>query len=368
MEILSPQDYRLVSQLFAPLEFHLAVPAVLAGAAPGEVMVDDAQKPSAGLLRVQHRAYLAGDAGNLAFQSDLSEWFAGKFLPQGLSAGQEAFSLYYAEGWEPAIEETILRGVHPIPGPREYYELARLNVDWRSLVPPDLRLLNAGIDLLDDERLANRADLREEMLSERESVAAFLAHSFGVCLVGEAQIVTWCLSEYNLGNRCEIGIATTAEYRKRGLAAATGAAFIEQAQARGYTRVGWHCWADNLASAATARKIGFERVQQYPSFLVFFDPVFNLAVRGNLSMRAGEFHAAAEWFERAMARGEAEAWVYAAAAGAAARLGEPAQAFALLREAAARGYRDPGRLQENPHLESLRSRPEWVALMAVFSK
>jgi hypothetical protein len=85
-------------------------------------------------------------------------------------------------------------------------------------------------------------------------------------------------------------------------------------------------------------------------------------------MRAGEFHAAAEWFERAMARGEAEAWVYAAAAGAAARLGEPAQAFALLREAAARGYRDPGRLQENPHLESLRSRPEWVALMAVFSK
>ena len=61
-------------------------------------------------------------------------------------------------------------------------------------------------------------------MSERPSVADFLARSFGYCLVHENQIIGWCMSEYNNGNRCELGIETAAPFRRRGLAAESATA------------------------------------------------------------------------------------------------------------------------------------------------
>jgi RimJ/RimL family protein N-acetyltransferase len=31
----------------------------------------------------------------------------------------------------------------------------------------------------------------------------------------------------------------------------------------GVRRVGWHCWADNAASVATAERLGLRRVAEY---------------------------------------------------------------------------------------------------------
>ena len=110
--------------------------------------------------------------------------------------------------------------------------------------------------------------VQEEMCSERASVEDFLARSFGICPVYENEIAGWCMSEYNVGDRCEIGIATTPTHQRKGIATLATWYFLAEAQRRGYRRVGWDCWARNEASAATARKAGFTLVEEYPAVVV----------------------------------------------------------------------------------------------------
>jgi RimJ/RimL family protein N-acetyltransferase len=106
-------------------------------------------------------------------------------------------------------------------------------------------------------------ELMAEMCSERESVEAFLASSFGVCLDRGEEIVGWCLSEYDQPSRCEVGIEVREPYRRQGLGTLLATALVERAWAKGIEHIGWHCWARNVASGATARSAGFELVRNY---------------------------------------------------------------------------------------------------------
>jgi RimJ/RimL family protein N-acetyltransferase len=108
----------------------------------------------------------------------------------------------------------------------------------------------------------------KEMSSERQSTEDFIGKSFGVCVLQGDEIVGWCLSEYNSADRCEVGIEVLQPYRRRGLATAMTCALIEHALSEGVSRIGWHCYASNAASRATARRAGFEKVQDYRVYLV----------------------------------------------------------------------------------------------------
>jgi RimJ/RimL family protein N-acetyltransferase len=127
--------------------------------------------------------------------------------------------------------------------------------------------------LLGDPVLAKREELVEEMCSERASVDDFLARSFGTALLHDGAVAGWCLSEYNLGHRCEVGIAVDERFRRRGLAKEMGGAFGRQAVPAGVHEIGWHCWQDNAASCATARALGFEWVRTYRAHIVRLAPV-----------------------------------------------------------------------------------------------
>ena len=112
--------------------------------------------------------------------------------------------------------------------------------------------------------------VREEMCSERASIEDFLARSFGLCPVHSNEVAGWCMSEYNVGDRCEIGIATAEKHQRKGIATLATWSFLAEAHRRGYTRVGWDCWTRNEASGATARKAGFTLVEEYPATVVEF--------------------------------------------------------------------------------------------------
>ena len=357
------EEYPTLAALFEPLDYQLAPQAVLANVVAGRVYADRAQQPRSALIQVQHRCYLSGDPENGAFNAALRRLFAEEIYPQALARGEEAFTLYFHEGWETAITEQVLGGLDPIPSERAYYELSQQGEARQAALPEDLQLVMVDRALTEDHSLRNLEDLLEEMQSERESVEAFLARSFGVCLRAPDLLVTWCLSEYNLGARCEVGIATHPDYRRRGLAAATGLAFLEQARARAVTRVGWHCFADNLGSRASAERLGGKLVHAYPSFLAFYERPLHLAVRGNILLGQGAYREAQEWFSRAEATGSAPAWSYFAAACTAARLEEAGQAMRLLEQAVERGFRRRESFEQNENLTNLRATPEWQALL-----
>jgi tetratricopeptide (TPR) repeat protein len=127
--------------------------------------------------------------------------------------------------------------------------------------------------------------------------------------------------------------------------------------------VGWHCWASNVPSAATALRAGFAKVCDYTVYFAWYDAIDNLVVNGNMHFDCAQYEEALGWYERAFARGEAKGWGYWNAACAAAELGQHDVAMRYLTHAIDKGFGDAQRLSNSEHLKSLRARPEWDALL-----
>jgi RimJ/RimL family protein N-acetyltransferase len=363
-----------VLPLFAGLDIHLAPLAVLSGAAEGLVWTDDPARPRAALVHTGSRYYLAGDPLSPDFNAGLRRLFADTLYPQALADGKEAFVLYYGPGWEGPVTAEILAGKDPIQDGRQVYELdgaalqEALHPDWQAQIPDGFTLRRVDAALLEEAHLMNLDEIVEEILSEGTTVEAYLQDRFGFCLVKNHEVAAWCFSEYNWKDRCEIGIATVEEYRRQGLAVAVGRALIEHARSQGIARIGWHCWTSNTPSIATALKLGFRKVQEFPVYFAYYAAALNLAVNGNIRFREADYRAAAGWYERAFTAGEAPSWAYWNAACACARLGEGQAALERLQAALVHGFHDLERLQTSVHLEQLRSdqalRPAYNELVA----
>jgi len=359
MFLLPPAKYELARPILNALDHHLAVTCILDGIVPARIYVDHPKQPTAALAVASRRCFLAGNPENEAFNGSLQVLFAETLYPQALAAGETMFVLYYQPaGWTGKLE-LILKDKHPIFSERQFYLLNKLKTDWRSLLPEGFILRHADREILADPLIKNPDFLTEEMCSERESVEDFLQKSFGLCLVHDHEIVGWCLSEYNHAGGCEIGIATSPAYQRRGFATLLASAFIEYARSQGLTHIGWHCYASNAPSVATALKVGFEKVADYPICLGWFNAADALAVQGDVCFDRQQYAEALSWLEKSFAQGQVQGWAYWVAACSAAMLGESEKAFRYLRQAVEKGFVDQERIKSSPHLVSLRNHPEW---------
>jgi RimJ/RimL family protein N-acetyltransferase len=362
--LLSPTKYELARPILNALDHHLAVACLLEGTVPSRIYVDHPEHPTAALAVASRRYFLAGNPENDSFNHSLQQLFADTIYPQALAAGETMFVLYYQTGgWTDKLE-LILKDKYPIFAQRQFYQLKELKTDWRSLLPEGFALQHADREILADPQIMNPDFLTEEMCSERESVEDFLQKSFGLCLVHDHEIVGWCLSEYNHAAGCEIGIATSPAYQRRGFATLLASAFIEYAHSQGLTHIGWHCYASNAPSVATALKLGFEKVTDYPICLGWFNPADALAVQGDVCFDRQQYTEALAWLEKAFAHQQEQGWAYWVAACSAATLGESEKAFRYLHQSVEKGFADQERLRDSPYLESLHDHPEWQQMVS----
>ena len=264
---LSPSQYATTRALFAPLTpYHLAIESLLARKSAGTILVDDPERPRTALARVSHRVFLGGDPGSGPGGRTV-DLLAGYLAHARLPV---EFGLYYTPAWESVLRDHLeIPGKKTFRGLRHYYAGHALHHDWRILLPDGFILRPIDAPLLAETRLKNLFDLVDELKSERESVTTFLWRSFGFVIQTGHELAGWCTSEYNTGLRCEVGIATLESYRRRGIATAMASALIEHALVNGYTEIGWHCWANNAGSVATARKLGLEKQVEYPVWIVY---------------------------------------------------------------------------------------------------
>lgn len=359
MVLLNPSNDALARPILNALDHHLAVDCIFEGTVPAQIYLDNPDHPSAALAVASRRYFLAGNLENEVFNESLQQLFTETIYPQALAAGEEMFVLYYQPAeWTEKLAQ-ILKDKYPIFIGRQVYQFKALKNDWRSLLPDGFELRRVDREILADPQIKNPDFLTEEMCSERESVEDFLQKSFGLCLVHEGEIIGWCLSEYNHAGGCEIGIATSAAYQRRGFATLMASAFIEYAQSQGITRIGWHCYASNTPSVATALKIGFEKVADYPICLGWFKEADALAVQGDVCFDRQQYAEALAWLEKAFVKGQEQGWAYWVAACSAAMIGEPEQAFKFLNRAVSKGFADSERIQSSPYLLSLRAHPDW---------
>lgn len=264
---LEPGQYAAARPLFHRLEHHLFLTALFEGSISGAVHVDHPRLPRAALLAYHHALCLAGEPALPGFNIALRQFLMETVIPPRLEAGWGAFLIHYEPtGWLEGLTP-VCAPYHVIEASRQYYETMISDPLPAVDLPPGFQIHSVTPELL-ASGMQGMELIRDEMCSERTSVEDFLAKSFGLVLTFENQVAGFCMSEYNTGSRCEIGIATFEPYQRRGLATRMTWAFMAYAQARGITQVGWHCWSSNTPSAATALKAGLRLLHTDPVAVV----------------------------------------------------------------------------------------------------
>lgn len=363
MQELKYNEYERVRPLFRKMDMHLPLQAILAGNVNAPIFVDSTMNPQSALTWTGHRFYLAGGPGNNDFIAAARKVFLEKFALRSRKSGIDSYQVYYpTAAWESAIA-AMLPGKYPIKSQRQYYAFKSSRLDWKALLPVGVTVRSVDAAFLAERRWKNPEFLTEEMLSERESVQDFLAKSFGVCALRGDEIVGWCLSEYNTGHRCEVGIATREDYQHQGIAVSMTLAFVELARSRDVARIGWHCNASNIASGKTALKAGFEKTADYPIYFGWFDEAANLVGNGYFAHGRGEYAQALDFYEKSFALGDVPDSAYWGAACDAAMSGQSEKAFKYLSEAVERGYDDREQLEASQYLASLRGTAGWKTIL-----
>lgn len=356
MQRLDRERYDIAVELAAAFAHQLAPQAVLAGDAAGAVYVDDEMAPRALIVHAGYRIYVSATPSESRVVELVRDWFA-RF---GQETEQRAFMLRCApEAWDGQIE-MLLPEREPIVRQYDGYWLALQAQPPLPMWPADYAAYPVDKGFLSGA-WQGLAALEDEMRSERPSVEDFLARSFGVAVVHEPSqtVIGWCLSEYNAGERCEVGIAIAEGHRRQGLATMAGRAFLHMAWEQGVRQVGWHCWSGNEASGATARSLGFSLADQHPAYLVYVDPLIHLCVHGNIELEQERPREALLWYVRAAERGPLPGWACWYASIAATQIGVQDMAMTYLRQAIALGAVSKERLLQTQVLEPLHDHPEW---------
>jgi RimJ/RimL family protein N-acetyltransferase len=364
MRQLFGDDARIALASLGQLDYCLAARSVALGLSNGAVYVDDATNPHVAIVRTGRRWHLAGgDPRDESQVVAVSQLFSEKEWPRAVASGDEAITLNYAPAsWGERLGD-LFPGVEPIIRARSYWERAA-DVAIEAAPPPEgIELREPTRELVEEGSLEGLDALMEEMRSERTSVDEFLARSFGLIAVTGNALAGWCLSEYNVAHRCEVGIATMEPYRRRGVATAMATAFVALARRKGVWRIGWHAWADNAASLATARRAGFSLSHEHNIALCFLDLALAHAVRGNQRFDIGDPAGAAQAYEHSLGLGTPPSWAIWNAACAHARAGNEDRAIELVGEALRAGAVDRERVLASPHLEALHGLAGWRELV-----
>jgi GNAT superfamily N-acetyltransferase len=268
MPEISPLDDQPARSLFHELErSHALVAAFFEGCATARLFVDDIAAPQTGVIVCNSRILCVGDATRTDFLDEMEHVFSTELISAHTARGNDAYLVCASgKGWDKAVPYIFpTRTLYH--GNRQYYEITDFTPKTDLQLPHGF-----SMELITPEFLSSGVEgmsaVQEEMCSERASVEDFLARSFGICPVYENGIAGWCMSEYNVGERCEIGIATAPNHQRKGIATLTTWTFLAEAHRRGYTRVGWDCWTHNEPSGATARKAGFTLIEEYPAIVV----------------------------------------------------------------------------------------------------
>ncbi|MGD0110368.1 MAG: GNAT family N-acetyltransferase [Armatimonadota bacterium] len=299
---LEPNRFAAITPLLDTMKHNLSPAAVVDGICPGRVWVDNSDSPRTALIDTPEGHFVAGGrpAGQVA--ASLKQLVTGTIYARGRAEDWWCFCLHYPE---PDWQETLaglLGETYPVWDYQQYFILERLRLDWREGLPAGFVVRRVDEDLLADDGLANVNRLRGYATSNFGSLAGFAANGFGFCTVYGQEIASWCMADCVSADRCEIGIHTVEKDRRRGLAARTVAATIEYCLSQGLKHIGWHCWSSNLASAATARAVGFVKALDHCGVHAWFNECDGLLVDGNLHLLREQYADAAERYERAFSK------------------------------------------------------------------
>ena len=379
-------DYARVRALYKEWGHYLSVSAVLDGRCPGKVWADDLSEPRTGLLWefAEGELFLASPGADEALSRSLNRCILERVYAEAREMPHLSEFTLYCEplAWEGQLD-IVLRDTHPMMHHRKCFALKKLRADWRGMIPEGFVLTEIDGELFSRTDLANHDVMAEWVLGLWRTPEDYQEQDIGTCLLHDNEVVSWCASEFTSlpARACEVGIYTSEAYRRQGFATLTAAATVERCLERGIEHIGWHCWSRNVASAATARKVGFELVAEHRVYNACFNRFDNHLLQAHYHRQADQVREALAAWEQGFAMWEAgdrEArcsphfaqhtdaigWCYYAAGRVRAQLGEPHAALRYLHKAIDNRWADAERLARDEALVTLRQAPGWEALRA----
>jgi GNAT superfamily N-acetyltransferase len=258
-----PSQIETYRTLFSGPHAELVAASIAAGNTAARLWVSDQLAAGAVVLlwdKGNNVFYLGGAPVTDDVQRELATFIAAHIRPAALVEGRTRFkarALAPKAALAQIFGEIDLKEAHTL-----FY--ASPNVPPNATPAPAIGGLRfTGIDraLLANEHLENIAHVRSEIRWMWPSEERFYEQGFGVAAVVEERAICWCTAEYVSAQRCGIGIATDPAYERRGVATATAARFIRDAQQRGIVPY-WECASWNSASMRVAQKLGFELIAE----------------------------------------------------------------------------------------------------------
>jgi RimJ/RimL family protein N-acetyltransferase len=340
--------------------------AVIDGMCPGRIYVDDVKQPQTAFICSAEGYFLAGDFENTDFNRALSDliYDTGE-SGQTVRAGEDAMNLdVFPKTWEHHLS-TLFPDRTPLIEQRRKYVCTQLRVDWKKLLPDGYSVHPIDGYLLEQSGVKIPDHVHEWIGANWGNREYFFQHGFGFGLVHEQQVVSWSVADCVSGSRCEIGIHTLPEYRRRGLATIMVAATVDFCFSQGGTSVGWHCNANNVGSWKTAEKAGFVKERDYVFYLSIFDKATHLAETGWRSVQAKHYQEAVNAFEQVfvLKKDVPHYWQHSAAM-AYAGAGDPGKALAYLRKAVAQDWPHSDFTKRCEEFAVLHDKPEWNDILA----
>ncbi len=268
---LEKARYESVRALYREWRFCNRVNSLIDGYNSGKIYVDNTERPHTAIAWIKDMFYLAGDETNQDFNKALDEWIIKVIAPQARRAGLNYFAVqsYPLEKWESRIYDVLQhRDLHINYEWKYSFNLEKFRkIQWKD-TPTDV-----SIDRIDRKLLA---DPHGEVILSRQItpscglVDRFIEDGVGFCVRRGKAVISSCYSVYVTGEVHEIGIETfDPAHRNCGFATLAARAYLDYCGAHGLTAL-WTADESNASSNALARKLGFEKVGEYPDYYIVF--------------------------------------------------------------------------------------------------
>jgi RimJ/RimL family protein N-acetyltransferase len=268
-------DFMSIAQLCQQTHFGVLTAGTVEGLHPGRVFVDDAVHPQVGLVCTTAGYYfLIGNPACEHVISEIDQLFRSELAPsqQKRLSDPQVLLFYEPSSWKDPLQQ-IFADLHPlvIRKKRMILDCTRdcVGESWHTQIPDGMHMVRMSPELL--EQHPPEAETARLFWGSLES---FAMNSLGVCLLDGDTLVSTCEAVFIGAGEAEISVATSLEYRRRGLARLVAGAFIEACLERELQPI-WGCWPENLPSISLAHSLGFIEDRDQETLLIEFPPVDN---------------------------------------------------------------------------------------------
>ncbi len=244
-------------------DLRLVVDSMISGLTPARVWADDKATPRTVLAWEGRCCYIVGHFGNATINKALSKLFSTEIAREGRSGKLGFFKLSYSPNeWSRSAEEIFGQLKEKDVPRRIYCSVASCSFEnYSPSLPRGLELRQIDVELL-ESGLAHVDSVKDDILGGWPSLDTFLERGFGITLLVESSVVSWCTAEYVSEDKCGMGIETIKEYEGRGFATIVASEFVRHSLTLG-VRPYWDCWVSNKPSVRVAEKVGFTKAYDY---------------------------------------------------------------------------------------------------------